>query len=150
VWKTFINDSVKDLQNIAQEKHIKLSSEIPDAISAIVSIDKVHMIEVISNLITNAINYTNPDGKITVTVEETPEAVITHIQDTGIGIPEQAIPHLFSKFFRVSEALRAESKGTGLGLYLAKANVEMHRGKIWVESKVNEGSTFSFSLPKKK
>ena len=73
--------------------------------------------------------------------------VITHITDTGQGIPTEAQNHLFEKFFRVSGILEQGSKGTGLGLYISKEIIELHHGEIWVESKEGSGSTFSFSIP---
>ena len=72
---------------------------------------------------------------------------MTHIQDTCQGIPKDATVHLFTKFFRVSGKLEQGSKDTGLGLFIAKSIVEMHNGRIWVNSELGKGSIFSFSLP---
>ena len=77
----------------------------------------------------------------------TEREVITHIQDTGQGIPNDALPRLFTKFFRVSGKLEEGSKGTGLGLYISKAIVELHKGRIYVETELGKGSIFSFTLP---
>lgn len=110
--------------------------------------DQLKLEEVISNLVANAINYTNPGGKITVWLETDGSLVTTHVKDNGKGIPAEAIPHLFTKFFRVVNALEAQgSKGTGLGLYISKSIIDLHHGKIWVESELGKGSTFSFSIP---
>ena len=73
--------------------------------------------------------------------------LITSVADTGKGIPADAIDNLFTKFYRVQSELKSGSKGTGLGLYISKTIIEAHHGKIWVESVINQGSTFSFSLP---
>ncbi|HLD11540.1 MAG TPA: ATP-binding protein, partial [Patescibacteria group bacterium] len=102
---------------------------------------------VLHNLLSNAISYTNPGGKVTVKIETNPYEVITHITDSGIGIPKEALPRLFTKFFRVSGVLEQGSKGTGLGLYISKAIIEMHHGRIWVQSEEGKGSTFSFAIP---
>ena len=73
--------------------------------------------------------------------------VVTSVKDNGIGIPEKSIPHLFTKFYRVSGVLEQGSKGTGLGLYISKSIVNMHKGDIWVESELGVGSTFYFTVP---
>jgi signal transduction histidine kinase len=107
----------------------------------------VYELKVLANLLLNAISFTKSGGQVAVWFEKRENVVTTHIQDNGRGIPADSLPHLFTKFFRVSSSLTQDSKGTGLGLYISKSIVEMHNGKIWVESKLNEGSTFSFSLP---
>lgn len=147
-WYSIVEQTVSDLGFSAEEKRITLTFEEPDQDIPSVTVDIVRIKEVLSNLISNAINYTPPKGKVMVSVEVTPTDVITHIKDTGVGIPEEAIPRLFSKFYRVSSTPEQESKGTGLGLYISKAIVELHHGNIWVESQLDVGSTFSFSLPR--
>ncbi len=99
------------------------------------------------NLLANAITYTQPGGKVDVTCWQEGDFIITKISDTGQGIPKEAMKRLFTKFFRVSGVLEQGSKGTGLGLYISKAIVEMHRGKIWAESELGKGSQFYFSIP---
>ncbi|NTV31036.1 PAS domain-containing protein [candidate division WWE3 bacterium] len=148
-WGEKVRQIFDTVKFIALEKKITLTCDLPESFSTVVSADATRIGEVLTNLLTNAVNYTQVGGKVKLWIEETPTEVITHISDTGIGIPETAIPHLFTKFFRVSGNLEQGSKGTGLGLYISRAIVEMHKGKIWVESKLDSGSTFSFSLPKK-
>ena len=109
--------------------------------------DRLRITEVVTNLVANAINYTQPGGKINVTIERQGNEIITSVKDTGVGIPKEALPKLFTKFFRVTGKLTQGSKGTGLGLYISKAIVEMHKGRIWVDSEPGRGTTFSFSLP---
>ena len=132
-----------------QKKNIQLSFIKPTNKLPALKVDKVRMSEVLSNLIGNAINYTNPNGKVVVSVEQKGNEIITNVADTGIGIPADAIPHLFTKFFRVTEGLtqQAASQGNGLGLYISKSIVDMHHGKIWINSQVGKGSVFSFSIP---
>ena len=113
----------------------------------LVQVDILRMKEVLNNLISNAITYTETGGKVNVLLEKKDQSVITHVHDTGQGIPKEAIPHLFTKFFRVWGKLEMGSKGTGLGLFITKSIIEMHQGTIWVESELHKGSTFSFSLP---
>lgn len=148
---TQITDLIKtiidSLRSNAEQKGIKVSMVDPTFILPKVSVDSFRISEVITNLLANAIAYTDRNGTISISFEVADNRVITHIRDTGQGIPKEAIPHLFTKFYRVSGKLEQGSKGTGLGLYIAKAIIDMHDGKIWVDSDLGEGSTFSFSLP---
>lgn len=138
--------AVNDLQNQAKLKNITLIVAPLPSLPKVMA-DPILTSEVISNLVSNAINYTSPGGQVTVSTEVTPTEVTTTVSDTGIGIPKEAIPNLFNKFFRVSGNLQKGPKGTGLGLYIAKSIVTKLNGKIWVESEVDKGSQFHFSLP---
>lgn len=146
-WVTFIKNSVDGFIPRAKEKEIHLEFTVPTQTIPQIKIDKLRISEVISNLLSNAIKYTEPRGQINVLVETQEGSVITHVKDTGHGISPDALNQLFNKFFRVSGPLEGGTKGTGLGLYITKSLVEMHHGKIWVESALDKGSTFSFSLP---
>lgn len=146
-WPLMITQAIEELEPQAGDKHIRLTFVAPVSHIPPVRIDKLRMTEVLTNLISNAISYTPSGGSITVRVEYADNAVVTHISDTGQGIPSDAQPHLFKKFFRVSGPLEQGSKGTGLGLYICREILTLHKGKIWVESVVGKGSTFSFLLP---
>ncbi|HKZ34939.1 MAG TPA: ATP-binding protein [Patescibacteria group bacterium] len=137
---------VRDHVAYATEKGITIQFLQPEKPIRQVEADIFRITETLNNLIGNAINYTQKGG-VTVRLEQKGKIVVTHIQDTGVGIPESALPKLFTKFFRVSGVLEQGSKGTGLGLYISKAIIDMHKGEIWVTSKLGKGSTFSFSLP---
>jgi DNA-binding response OmpR family regulator len=103
--------------------------------------------QVLSNLLSNAVKYSPQGGKIKISARaESGEAVVS-ISDPGIGIPAEAMPFLFSKFFRVNNSAHREIGGTGLGLSLVKQIVLAHRGRVWAESVPGEGSTFHFTLP---
>jgi PAS domain S-box-containing protein len=145
-WIDLVKHAVTDQSNRAKDKNITLQYHDTGIPKLNVEADKLKIVEVLNNLIANAINYTHSGGTIWVWVEIQNGQAITHIKDTGIGIPREALPHLFGKFFRAHDKLEMV-KGTGLGLYISKAIVELHHGKIWVESEVGKGSTFSFSLP---
>src|SRR3989344_4485898 len=145
-WKEVLEENFNNFIPLAKEKNIKFTLNNLDDLPK-VFVDKFRVGEVISNLIANAINYTKTGGSVTVSAEANEKEVTTHVKDTGQGIPERAIPRLFTKFFRVSGVLEQGSKGTGLGLYISKAIVDMHKGRIWVESKIGIGSTFSFTVP---
>ena len=142
-----IIQKVVEFVDRAKEKKIELKFSEPKTPIPQVKADKLRFAEVLDNLLSNAINFTKAGGKINVWVEKNAKEVVTHVQDTGIGIPKDAISHLFTKFFRVSGPLEEGAKGTGLGLYISKKIVEMHHGKIWVESELGKGSEFCFSLP---
>ena len=101
----------------------------------------------ISNLIDNAIRYTPPGGRVRITPANTDTTVSVRVSDTGGGIPAEELPHIFDRFYRVEKS-RARSKGgTGLGLAIAKKILELHGSTLAVDSTVNRGTTFSFSLP---
>ena len=121
---------------------MEIKGKLPEVL-----VDKFRISEVLSNLLANALTYTKPGGKVEVTSWPENDNVVTSIKDTGEGIPESAIPRLFTKFFLVSGVLEQGSKGTGLRLYISKSIIDMHEGKIWVKSKLGVGSTFTFSLP---
>jgi len=101
--------------------------------------------QVMVNLISNAIKFSSSGSRITVKAEAKDAELLVQVTDRGTGIAEDAFPYLFDRFYRAKTALRAQ--GTGLGLHISKEIIEAHGGRIWVESKVGEGSTFSFNLP---
>ena len=146
-WSSIVKQTLEDFHPRAKDKNITLSYTEAATDIPMVMADKLRITEVINNLLSNAISYTYPGGSVQVSMEYTNNDVITHITDTGEGIPKEAQSKLFTKFFRVAGTLAQGSKGTGLGLYISKAIIEMHGGKIWVESELGKGSTFSFSIP---
>jgi PAS domain S-box-containing protein len=109
--------------------------------------DNDHIREILDNLIENAIKYT-PQGEVVVDINGDEDKVIVSIKDSGLGIPPEDIPHLFQKFYRVSNMDRQEIGGTGLGLYLVRRLTENMQGRVWVESIFGQGSTFFFQLPR--
>ena len=142
-----VKASVGDLRDLAKQKKVKLKAELPQALPKIRG-SGPKLQQVITNLMSNAINYT-PEGGVTIRVNEGDNDIQVEVMDTGIGIPPDDLPHVFDDFFRASNV---ETKGTGLGLSIAKRIVEAHGGKIWVESpcpETNTGSKFTFTLPKR-
>lgn len=103
--------------------------------------------EVITNLFDNAIKYTET-GRISIGITGDAKVVQFHISDTGPGIPKDDVKHLFQKFYRVDNSATRTIGGTGLGLYISRKIVELYGGRIWVESEVDEGSTFYINLPR--
>lgn len=110
-------------------------------------IDPNRLREVLQNLLDNAIKYT-PEGTITVALTSDNNVIQIQVQDTGTGIPEEDISHLFQKFYRVDSSMTRTIGGTGLGLYISRKIVEMYNGHIWVESTLGRGSTFFINLPR--
>lgn len=142
-----LTKAVEDLRSQANQKNIVLELIPPQNLPKVIG-DPIRLGEVITNLVANAINYTNAGGKVQVFTETSPVEVQTTVSDTGIGIPKEAIGHLFNKFYRVTnQAQQSSGKGTGLGLYISRSIIEKLHGKIWVESEEGKGSRFSFTLP---
>lgn len=148
-WQENLKYVIESLISQAQEKSINLTLNLASNTLPPVYVDPLQINEVLINLINNALTYTQRGGQVEISARVENDQVITSVKDNGGGIPKEALPHLFTKFFRVSGALdqSSNSKGTGLGLYISKAIVTSHGGKIWVESETGKGSTFHFSLP---
>ena len=122
---------------------IRLEVDVASALPA-ANADEARIVQVISNLLGNAIKFTETDGRITLRARETDGMVVISVEDTGIGIEAGALPHIFDRFWQARATPR---RGSGLGLAIARGIIEAHGGKIWVESVVGRGSTFSFSVP---
>ncbi len=145
--ESFIDRIVNLLNDTARQKKITISTDISG--NGELFADKEMIETVIRNLISNAIKFTPSGGAITILTKQTQEEQIVVVQDNGIGIKQEAIDKLFRIDENHSTLGTQNEKGTGLGLLLCKEFVEKHGGKIWVESEVGKGSTFSFSIPLK-
>lgn len=141
-----LTDIFESFRQQSQTRHQNFTLSMPEQLPKVMA-DPFRIGQVFINLIGNAITYTPEGGTITVMVQPKEGFLEIAIQDSGEGIPPEALPRLFTKFFRVSGSLEQGSKGTGLGLYITKSIVEMHKGKIWAESTINKGSLFTFTLP---
>ncbi len=141
-----IVDSLKsDLDMRARTQNRLLSYTVPTDLPTVAA-DRNSLSEVISNLVDNAIKYSNDGGQIIVSAITKGDFVECTVQDFGIGIPGNVVQNLFSKFYR-SHVSRQTVAGTGLGLYISKAIIESHGGQIWVSSTEGQGSIFGFTLP---
>lgn len=109
-----------------------------------INADKNELRRVICNLCGNALNYTQEEGRVKITIKNENRDLIFSVSDNGSGIPAEDIPNMFQRFSQGTSKKR--SAGTGLGLYLSRQIVESHGGKIWLESVLNKGSEFSFLL----
>jgi len=148
-----MQDATEDMQFTAQKKGLTLVYQIGGqpgkAIAPLfyVAANGERLREVVMNLMDNAIKYTSQGG-IRVTLEGNDKEVSVGVSDTGPGIATEDIPHLFQKFYRVDNSATRTIGGTGLGLYLCRRVIELFNGRIWVESKLGQGSTFHFTLPR--
>ena len=137
-------ENYRSAPNVTQSVEVQAE---PNQIFA--ELDKVKFMQILNNLITNAIKFTAPDGKITLRVREEERNVVVMVADNGIGIPERLHPYLFEKYSKASRpGLRGE-KSRGIGLSIVRDLVEFQRGRIWFESKEQEGTTFYISFPKR-
>src|SRR5262249_43998664 len=137
---------VETSQRRAAEKGLSLSLHLPEHLPDIAA-DRRRLAEVLQNLIDNAIQYTLHGGFIEVTALTVDDDIVFTVSDTGIGIPKVDQPRIFERFYRVDVARSREAGGTGLGLAIAKHIVEVHGGRIWVDSEIGQGSQFHFSVP---
>lgn len=146
----FIENIVKDFQVEAQSNGLNIVFKKSKRNVSPVFTDSDRLSEVLNNLIVNAIKFTKKGGVTLAVSEKQDNTVVVSVADTGIGISKENIPKLFEKFYQVDSSATREAQGTGLGLYISRMIIEMMGGKIWVESKLGEGSTFNFSLPQDK
>jgi len=145
-----IKSVVQTFSKEIRKKKINFSLEFSDASLPKIMLDVDKMRMALENLIDNAVRYTLSGGKIVISVSADDKEIEVKIKDTGIGIPEDQQSKMFAKFFRAENAMKTETEGTGLGLFVAKYIIEAHGGRIWFESKLDKGSVFCFTLPIKK
>jgi signal transduction histidine kinase len=142
-----VHEAAEALRPVAAEKVIALETTNCEP-SILVWADRDKINQVLMNLIGNAIKFTPVQGRVTVSASRNGGGnVQVSVSDTGPGVPPDEKEKIFAKFYRIAETNGENSKGTGLGLAISKALVELHGGKIWVESEEGRGSTFSFTLP---
>ena len=121
---------------------VSVGSELPEIV-----VDPERMVQVLGNLVTNALRYTPSGGQIALSASRQGGAVALAVGDTGAGIAPDALPHIFDRFYRGDRARSQESDESGLGLAIAKAITEAHGGRIEVESEIGRGTTFTVLLP---
>lgn len=144
--KVIINEIVGELNEKITTKKLNVQLEVQSKLSA-VSLDPVLIKQIYANLIHNAVKYTDKKGLIKINVKIEKDEIVSSVKDTGYGIPATQQKRLFEKFFRADNISKFDTEGIGLGLYLAKAVVNISGGKMWFKSKENHGTTFWFSLP---
>ncbi len=130
----------------AEEERIQVRVESPEGLP-VLEADRDKIKQVLLNLLSNAIKYNRPSGSVILRAEAADNEIFISVQDTGMGIPEQALPHLFEKFYRVREH-EGKASGTGLGLSICKQIIQGHGGRIEVKSKMGIGTMFMIHLPR--
>lgn len=130
----------------AQETNVQIRVDVPNDMP-LMEADRDKIKQVLLNLVSNAIKYNRPNGSVMITGNFTDAELSMGVQDTGVGIPEESIPHLFEKFYRVREH-ESKTAGTGLGLSICKQIIQGHNGRIEVKSKMGVGTSFTVHLPR--
>jgi len=144
-----VQSTINDFLSFSKSKNITIKFNRPAGDKFEAEIDQEKIKLVTQNLIENAINYSAPKSQIVINLEREKQRIILSIKDSGIGITEAEKSRIFTKFFRGGNALRMQTEGNGLGLYIAKNIIDGHHGEIWLESKEGKGSTFYFRIPLK-
>jgi PAS domain S-box-containing protein len=145
--RQLVYDAIFNVKAAADRKGITVSEEIPPPPMQ-VWCDRRMLLEVLTHLLENAITFNRPEGKVTVKAREEEEYWQIDVEDTGIGIPQMDLANIFMPFYQVEEHLTRSVGGLGLGLSIAKRTVELYGGRMWAQSRLGEGSTFSFTLLK--
>jgi signal transduction histidine kinase len=141
-----VEDTLKELAPLVQKRNIEIKWNVKKNLPlAFGDPDKIKL--VIENLINNSVKYTTSNGKVEIKIFKKDNFLMFEIKDNGVGIPEDQHKRVFEKFFRSDNAVKYQTEGTGLGLYIAKNIIEQLDGKIWFQSIENVGSVFGFSLP---
>jgi signal transduction histidine kinase len=133
----------------AEAKSIDLQLEFSEEATLSTMLDRGKVKQVLSNLVHNAIKFTDAGGSVTISASGKDNWIEVQVIDTGVGIPESDLNKIFDRFYQVDSSLTRKVGGTGIGLNIAKEYVERHEGRIWAESELGHGSTFVFTLPKK-
>ncbi len=140
---TLVVDAVETFEAAAAARRLSLEVQLPER-PLLAEFDQGRMLQVLANLITNAIKFTAPGGGICVRAERAGDTIELTITDTGAGIPSTMLEAVFERFWQVG---KGDRRGVGLGLYISRCIVEAHGGRIWAESKLGEGTTVRFTIP---
>lgn len=144
---SLVKTVVKRFGGQFEEKNIKLTLDIPDELPKILA-DPDRIIQVLTNLLSNSLRYTHEKGDVILGATNDGNFLRIFVKDTGVGIPVEHLPNVFTRFYRVDKSRSRQAGGSGIGLTIAKFLVEAHGGQIWVESPGKDlGSTFIFTLP---
>jgi signal transduction histidine kinase len=141
-----INQTVLKLQGFAHQRKVSLITHLPPNLPVIKG-DGQRLEQVLTNLIGNAIKFSESGDKVVLTASTTEAELLIQVKDNGVGIPPEALERIFSKYYQVDDKSERSTISTGLGLNIAKKIVEGHGGRIWAESTAGAGSIFCFTLP---
>ena len=140
-----VERAIRMLGAIAQKNNISIETDLSGDCPILVLEDDLY--QIIFNLVENGIKYNVPNGKLFISLNRTDDNAVIQIRDTGVGIPEESLPHIFERFYRVDKARSRKSGGSGLGLAIVRIIIERNSGSICVESTLGEGTTFTVSFP---
>jgi len=141
-----IDNAVTDMTIPVTEKKIDVLLHVQEDVPQIEA-DAKKIADMLTNVLDNAVKFTPSMGKISISARKEGEMVHISVEDTGIGIPSELVPHLFQKFYQIDPSIRRKYGGTGLGLFISRNIVEAHKGKIWIESEDSQGTTVHILLP---
>ena len=144
-FAALVTTTVEQMSPLAEDKSVTLVCDASTEV--MVEANEVRLKQVVVNLLDNAIKYTPEGGKITVRVVAESSSAILEVSDNGIGISEEALPHVFERFYRSEQVLARKARGTGLGLSMVESIVTAHSGKVTVKSRENEGAVFHVAIP---
>jgi signal transduction histidine kinase len=142
-----IDDVISSFREMAAQKGIALKSELPENEYLLADVDASKLSIVLGNLVKNAITFSNDDGHVVVQGEQQDGFIKVAVRDNGVGVPSKDLSLIFERFYQVESHLTRKHGGMGLGLSVARAMIELHGGRIWADSVVGAGSTFTFLLP---
>ncbi len=154
-----LQQAAQALRPVAQARRVDLQVEILDNQSPVIEADRQRLEQIINNLLSNALKFTPANGYVTLRLKHTPTRFLMNgyrfatpglqidVQDTGIGIPVEDLPHIFERFHRAANVMGRSVEGTGLGLHITQGLVQAHRGQIWAQSEAGQGTTFHVWLP---
>ena len=145
-FQDVVSEVISSLRGKAEEKGLTLKTEVPEDLPVVMA-DRSRITQVLTNLADNAVRYTPEGGKVVVSASVAEATLLVHVRDTGIGISREEQGRIFERFYRSDDPRVQDTEGTGLGLAIVKSLVEMHGGRVWVQSELGKGSTFSFAIP---
>lgn len=146
-FEDVLSEAIAVITPKAEEKNISVEFALDPAAKEIFGI-REYIFEAVLNILANAVKYTPPQGRVEINVGEKENNVFIRVADTGIGIPQSELPKIFEEFFRASNAKDIEKDGTGLGLSIVKQVVDLHHGRVWIESQEGKGTQINIELPK--
>jgi len=146
VLKDLTDKVVLEFKSFAEASNIKIEFEVAEELPSIFG-DASQVREVVENFVDNAIKYTKDKGLVKILISKKGKKAYLEVKDSGVGIPKDDQKYIFQKFFRAQSAMKQQTQGSGLGLFIAKSIIESHKGKIGFISQEGEGATFWFTLP---
>ena len=141
-----IHQTLLKLQGFAHQQQVALISNLGSMLPTVIG-DRERLEQVLTNLIGNAIKFSEAGGEVVVSAITNEHEIQIAVKDNGVGIPPQELEQIFTRYYQAESRSKHSAKGSGLGLHIAQKIVEAHKGRIWAESEVGQGSTFYFTLP---